>query len=333
MLGLLVVTEALRRQLAPDRSRRAVLLPVLAVAPFVFPFTIGLLFGNADVFFPFLYGTHARRGPGRHPGGVCAGRRRGRRSPSLKLHPASLGLWFVGRGVWQRGRPVAAGRGWPSWVAAVVGHRDRRASASWPGARTGRWSEYVDVVRAGSGADIVDPRNAGPAAVVVGVAWRRRGRGPVAPDPGHARRPSRSPSSVAARDRDVVESFAIAAVASLVTLPVTWYHYPAALMPVAIAAILRARDAARPADRAPRRRGGGRRGAWPIVLAAPAVGRHRLVVVGRAVEPAPTRGWRRRRRPDPPWDSRERAIRAVVADRHLPCRVPPEHGPAHLGAG
>ena len=48
---------------------------------------------------------------------------------------------------------------------------------------------------------------------------------------------------VAVRDRDIVESFAVAAVASLVTLPVTWYHYPAALMPIAIAAILRARDA------------------------------------------------------------------------------------------
>ncbi len=48
---------------------------------------------------------------------------------------------------------------------------------------------------------------------------------------------------VALRDEDVVESFTVASIASIVTLPVTWYHYPAALMPVAIAALLRARDA------------------------------------------------------------------------------------------
>jgi hypothetical protein len=48
---------------------------------------------------------------------------------------------------------------------------------------------------------------------------------------------------VALRDEDIVESFTVASIASLVTLPVTWYHYPAALMPVAIAAVLRARDA------------------------------------------------------------------------------------------
>ena len=52
---------------------------------------------------------------------------------------------------------------------------------------------------------------------------------------------------VALRDDDVIEGFSIAVIASLVTLPVTWYHYPAALMPIAIAALLRARgDHVRP---------------------------------------------------------------------------------------
>jgi len=104
---------------------------------------------------------------------------------------------------------------------------------------TAVWAEYGDVVRAGAQATIVDPRNAGIAAnvaalvgagdafarslhLVVGVAavlvtiwaaWRR-------PDP--------------------VESFAWATAASLATLPVTWYHYPGALIPVAVAALLRA---------------------------------------------------------------------------------------------
>jgi hypothetical protein len=42
------------------------------------------------------------------------------------------------------------------------------------------------------------------------------------------------------RRGDAVEGFAWAAAASLSTLPVTWYHYPSALIPVAIAAWLRA---------------------------------------------------------------------------------------------
>jgi hypothetical protein len=43
------------------------------------------------------------------------------------------------------------------------------------------------------------------------------------------------------RRPDPVESFAWATISSLVTLPVTWYHYPSALIPVALAAGLRAR--------------------------------------------------------------------------------------------
>jgi hypothetical protein len=40
--------------------------------------------------------------------------------------------------------------------------------------------------------------------------------------------------------RDPVESLAWAATASLVTLPVTWFHYPVALIPFGIAAAIRA---------------------------------------------------------------------------------------------
>jgi hypothetical protein len=45
------------------------------------------------------------------------------------------------------------------------------------------------------------------------------------------------------RRGDAVEAFAWAAAASLSTLPVTWYHYPSAMIPVAIAAWLRADQA------------------------------------------------------------------------------------------
>jgi hypothetical protein len=52
----------------------------------------------------------------------------------------------------------------------------------------------------------------------------------------------------ALRRSDPVESLAWAAVASLVTLPVTWFHYPVALIPFGVAAIVRA-QAASPAAR------------------------------------------------------------------------------------
>lgn len=42
------------------------------------------------------------------------------------------------------------------------------------------------------------------------------------------------------RRLDPVESFGWAAAAPLATLPVTWYHYPSALTPIALAALLRA---------------------------------------------------------------------------------------------
>ena len=46
------------------------------------------------------------------------------------------------------------------------------------------------------------------------------------------------------RLRDPVESLAWGATASLVILPVTWYHYPSALLPFALAALLRAQGTA-----------------------------------------------------------------------------------------
>jgi hypothetical protein len=41
--------------------------------------------------------------------------------------------------------------------------------------------------------------------------------------------------------RDRLTGIAIAGIASLVLLPVTWYHYPTALIPFAVAAVVRTR--------------------------------------------------------------------------------------------
>jgi hypothetical protein len=98
------------------------------------------------------------------------------------------------------------------------------------------------VVRAGSGADLVDPRNAGPAAQ---IALLLGGGGAAAES---LARTLQIPVTfiallvtvgAALRIADPVESLAWAVASSLVVLPVTWYHYPSALIPFALVAILR----------------------------------------------------------------------------------------------
>ena len=103
----------------------------------------------------------------------------------------------------------------------------------------GPWADYVSVLRAGAGAELIDRANVGPAAqlaLLVGggesfvrVAQVAVTLAAVAATAGAAR-----------LRRDPLESLSWAATASLVTLPVTWFHYPVALIPFAVAAWLRA---------------------------------------------------------------------------------------------
>jgi hypothetical protein len=237
LVGLLAVADAMRQRFAPDRARRAVLVPVLACAPLVLPFAIGLLFGNLDVFFPMLYGTMLLGATSsglatRLAGGVAL------LVAALKLHPASLVAWFAARAARdgeRRGHVLGI-----LAVTLVAGIAVVAASLAIWGVTP--WQEYRQVIVAGAGAEIVDRRNAGIAvqfALVVGG------------DEGLARAGHLIVGIVAVtvtflavwRRTDPLESFAWAAVASLATLPVTWYHYPSALIPVALAALLRS-DAA-----------------------------------------------------------------------------------------
>ena len=236
--GFLVVTEFLRRRLAPQRPASQVLLVAAACAPLTLPFAVGVLFGNLDIWFPFLYGAMllAAVAPERT---TAIGAGSALAAASLKLHPASMGVWFIVRALRERDR----GRR-KAWVLAVV------AAAAVLGlvvvlsialGGTRPWLDYVEVVRAGAGAAIVDPRNAGIAAQVAGIV----GAGDDLARSLHV------VVGVAAvlvtawaawRRTDPVESFAWAAAASLATLPVTWYHYPSAMIPIAVAALLRASD-------------------------------------------------------------------------------------------
>ena len=237
--GLLVVAELLRRRLAPERPSRVVLAVCAAATPLTLPFAVGLLFGNLDVFFPLLYGTMLLAAlaalavlPGERRAHILGGV--ALVVASLKLHPASMGLWFLVSAVRAR---APNGARTAVVTAIVVGLGVAAASVVLGG--LGLWTDYAQVVRAGTNAVIVDPRNAGPAAMIAGTL----GYGDAV-----ARTVHLGVAAVALivtiwaawRSGDVLEAFAWATAASLCTLPVTWYHYPSAMIPVAIAAWLRA---------------------------------------------------------------------------------------------
>ena len=233
LVGLGAVAAALARRLAPHRSPRAVVAGILALAPLCFPFAIGLLFGNFDVFFPLLYGAMLLAVLPRasaiatRTGGIALAI-----GALAKLHPASLGLWFAARSL------VGDGRARSTFLTALaVGLAAIAVSAAIGGIHL--WTDYVAVVRAGANADLIDPDNAGFAAQLALLLGR---------DDVFARTAQIVVTTIvvlvtilaARRGGDPVERFAWAAAASLTTLPVTWYHYPSALIPFGLAALLRA---------------------------------------------------------------------------------------------
>ena len=212
----------------------------IALTPLLFPFAIGLLFGNLDVFFPLLYGllllgvvplaSRAASAAGGVPAAIAG---------ITKLHPGSLGLWLLVRAV----RSAEARRALAAAIVAGVAI----LAVSLAVGGTGPWADYVTVVRAGSGADLVDPRNGGPAAQ---LAMLLRGGGAEAESLARTLQIPVTLLALAATAcaawwlEDVVASLAWGATASLVILPVTWYHYPSALLPFALVALLRARGTA-----------------------------------------------------------------------------------------
>ena len=160
-------------------------------------------------------------------------------------------IWFLARGLRDHRRtprPAAAsGRlitasGVPGpWVvaaaAAAVGLAILVVSLAAGGITP--WLDYVAVLRAGSGADVVDARNIGPAAQLALLAGGGEDLGRLAQVLVSILAVAVTVVAAWIRD-DRVESFAWATVASLVVLPVTWFHYPVALLPVAVAVWLRA---------------------------------------------------------------------------------------------
>lgn len=245
ILGLAVVAALLARSpigrpasLLAAPSLDAALTSV-AVAPFFFPFVVALLFGNIDAWFPLLFGGVAltlasgRSVPTRVA--AIAGGAALAVASTVKLHPATLVVWLAAR------LPAASGsrRATLAVVAAAIVTGVAILAVSIAIGGLGPWCDYLEYMRSGANAGLTSPVNIGPASQLSLLAG----------DPGLA-----SPLAVAFAMlvvagtlaaaqfvRDPLESFGWAVVASLVVLPVTWYHYSVALIPIAVAAWTRSR--------------------------------------------------------------------------------------------
>ena len=204
-------------------------LRAAAVASFLLPFSVAVLFGNLDAFYPVLYGgllLAILPGASRTmqlAGGVAVAL-----ATVAKLHPAPLLLWLAVRAARSRSGAEARALG----AAVVAGLAVVMASLIVGG--TGPWLDYVAVVRSAGGASLVDPRNARPVSLI-GLVLGLDGPVLVGLQVVVVGAVVVVTLLAGARVRDPLASFAIVAAASLVTLPITWYHYLGALIPVAIA--------------------------------------------------------------------------------------------------
>ncbi len=260
-IGFAAVVGALSRGAAPGSPAVDAVLPALALAPFVYPFAIALLFGNLDAWFPLAYGAALLAATGgttrwRIGGGIAIGL-----ISLAKLHPAALLGWLAIRGLRDRrgGRANpgtnpganpgdgaspsrAAGAAWPSLGVALttIAGIVIASLAIWG---TDPWAEYLNVLRSGTGADFVSRLNVGPASQLalltgdLGVAVRLT--------PAVTLVALAVTAATAWFLRPATLSLAVAAAVSLVVLPITWFHYPVAMLPFAAAAWLGARESAR----------------------------------------------------------------------------------------
>ena len=111
----------------------------------------------------------------------------------------------------------------------------------------GPWADYVTVLRASTVVDLLDPRNLGPA-VQISLALGLD-QSAIAPIQSVVVVLALGVAVVSALAvDDPLESLLWAASASLVVLPVTWFHHFAVLVPFGVAALARGWDG-RPGSR------------------------------------------------------------------------------------
>ena len=222
------ISRVIVGRLAPGAARVAVALPVVAVIPFLFPMAVALLFGNVDAWYPALYGAMLISAlPGSSRGMLVVGGIALAVATLAKIHPAAMALWFVVRALREPTARVV--------VAAAVAVGLVVVALSLATGGTGSWQDYLAVIRTVSGAELVLRNNIGPAAQVAallagGETGARLLQLPV------VALALAATAWGAWRVGDTVTGLAVAAAASLVVLPVTWYHYPVAMLPFAIAA-------------------------------------------------------------------------------------------------
>jgi hypothetical protein len=209
-----------------------VVLPALALAPFVYPFAIALLFGNVDAWFPFAYGAFLLAVLSESPrwrivGGVALGL-----AALAKLYPGLLLGWLAVRGLvaWVRDGRVGTPAEWRILAVAVVTDLVAIVLSLVAGGLQ-PWHDYVGVLRAGTGADFVSNLNIGPASQLALALGDPAVAGRVAPV--IALGAIVLTVGVAWRIRSPAVSLALAAILSLILSPITWFHYPVALLPFA----------------------------------------------------------------------------------------------------
>jgi len=244
--GLTGAAVLIARRFAPDRRAAAVTVAALAIAPLFLPYAVALLFGNLDALFPFGYGLVLLAAVASAPQTAMVGGASLAIATATKVAPGLLGGWFVGRVGRERGSE--AGRTALTVLAATVAVGLAVLALSLLFGGLDLWRDYIPVATAASQAQLLDPRNIGPAAQIAlaiggDEATVRALQIPIALGAVVAA------FGAGAFLRDALLGMSIAAVASLVILPITWYHYPVALMPFGIAAVARSSGALR-ADRA-----------------------------------------------------------------------------------
>jgi hypothetical protein len=220
---------------------RGLLVVAWGGGPFIVPFAVALLFGNLDAWFPLAFGLLLVAFLRPAPGTIAVGGAALAAITAAKLHPASLGLWLIVRGA--RGRDAVAAR---RVLAVALGVGVALLAVSLVVGGAAPWVEYVAFLRSGAAeASLLSPLNVGPASqlgLLLGLTEAGARTLQVA-----VTGVALAVTALAAlRLRDPVESLAWALAASLVILPVTWVHYPVALIPPALAALDRRDRAARP---------------------------------------------------------------------------------------
>jgi hypothetical protein len=201
----------------PGLSLDAALL-ALGLAPITCPFAAGLLFGNVDVWYPLLFGALVlavapRGGDGPAWRTSLFGGAGLAIAAAVKLQPATLIVWLA-----SRSPKKSAPQRWllATAVAAIV-MSAAIGALSVLAAGFGPWREYLAYMQLG------DPGLAHQLAPLVAILAVV------------------STVVVARVVDDPLESVGWAIVASLMVLPLTWYHYQVALLPVALAAWTRSR--------------------------------------------------------------------------------------------